>query len=65
MYKNIVDTSFKWDNFTINEQNKILKSKRSNNYLDTTKLENKYKVKHISIAIFDCLQKIKKNKLQS
>tara|TARA_Y100000389_G_scaffold185936_1_gene205817 strand:- start:3418 stop:4266 length:849 start_codon:yes stop_codon:yes gene_type:complete len=65
MYKNIVDSKFKWDNFTINEQNKILKSKRSNNYLDTTKLENKYKVKHISIAVFDCLQKIKKNKLQT
>jgi dTDP-4-dehydrorhamnose reductase len=39
MYKEIVDPNFIWENFSIEEQDKILESKRSNNYLDTTKLE--------------------------
>jgi hypothetical protein len=38
MYKEIVDPEFTWSNFTIEEQNQILASKRSNNCLDTTKL---------------------------
>lgn len=38
MYKEIVDPEFTWTNFTIEEQNQILASKRSNNCLDTTKL---------------------------
>ena len=42
MYKQHVDPSFTWKNFTIEEQNKILLSKRSNNVLDTTKLEAWY-----------------------
>ena len=33
MYKEIVDPNFTWENFDIEEQNKILDSKRSNNYL--------------------------------
>ena len=40
MYKEIVDPDFTWDNFTVEEQNQILASKRSNNCLDTTKLTN-------------------------
>ena len=39
MYKDIIDPSFTWKNFTIEEQDKILSSKRSNNLMDT----NKYK----------------------
>ena len=42
MYREIVDPAFTWNNFTIDEQNKILLSKRSNNYLDTTKLSGLY-----------------------
>ena len=42
MYKEIVDPDFKWDNFTIDEQAKILDSGRSNNYLDTTRLSTLY-----------------------
>ena len=42
MYKEIVDPSFTWNNFTIDEQNQILLSKRSNNYLDTNKLQTMY-----------------------
>ena len=32
MYRDIVDTSFTWENFTLEEQDKVLSSKRSNNY---------------------------------
>jgi dTDP-4-dehydrorhamnose reductase len=39
MYTDIVDNNFSWNNFTIEEQDKLLLSKRSNNHLDTTKLE--------------------------
>ncbi|TFJ84239.1 hypothetical protein NSK_004230 [Nannochloropsis salina CCMP1776] len=37
LYKKHVDPSYTWENFTIDEQNKILAAKRSNNELDTTK----------------------------
>jgi len=40
LYKEIVDNSFTWENFTIEEQNVILKAKRSNCALDTSKLKN-------------------------
>ena len=42
MYKDIVDPNFTWENFDIEEQNSILDSKRSNNYLDTKKIEELY-----------------------
>jgi len=42
MFREIVDPSFKWSNFSIEEQSKILSSQRSNNCLDTTKLESLY-----------------------
>ena len=40
MYKEIVDPTFTWKNFTQEEQAKILAADRSNNYLSTQKLEN-------------------------
>lgn len=55
MYKQIVDNSFTWKNFTIDEQNQVLASKRSNNCLDTTRLEQFAKVKHIKEAVRDVL----------
>lgn len=52
MYKKYVDPEFKWDNLSVLEQNKILKSKRSNNTLDTTKLQLLYpQVKRISNSV--------------
>jgi dTDP-glucose 4,6-dehydratase len=39
MYCNIVDNEFTWDNMNLSEQDSILACKRSNNKLDTTKLE--------------------------
>jgi len=59
LYREIVDPDFKWANFDITEQDRILKSKRSNNFLDTTKLINKYSVKNIKEATIDVLHKMK------
>ena len=55
LYKKYKDNNFTWENFTIDEQNLILDSKRSNNYLDTTKLESKYKIKSIKDSIISII----------
>ena len=60
MYKEIVDPSFTWENFTIEEQNKILKSKRSNNHMDTNKIIALYPdIPDIKTAIRNCLINMK------
>lgn len=57
MYKEIVDPDFVWKNFTIEEQNEILAAGRSNNYLDTTRLEQLYpQVKNIKDSVRECLE---------
>lgn len=56
MFREIVDPLFEWENFTQEEQRKILASDRSNNYLDTTTLETLYPhVKNIKESIRDIL----------
>jgi len=42
VYRNIIDPQFTWKNFTLEEQQKILKSDRSNNLLDTSKITSEY-----------------------
>jgi hypothetical protein len=42
LYQKYVDPTFLWKNFTQEEQAKILLSGRSNNELDTTKLQQLY-----------------------
>jgi 3,5-epimerase/4-reductase len=66
MYKEIVDPEFTWENFSIDEQNNILASKRSTNCLDTTTLEtdNINNIKHIKEAVRDvlvCMKEYKQN----
>ena len=57
MYKNIVDPLFSWENFNIEEQNKILASERSNNFLDTSKLEQEYvDIPNIRDSVIKCLE---------
>jgi dTDP-glucose 4,6-dehydratase len=64
MYKEIVDHNFSWKNFSQEEQLAILAADRSNNHLDTTKLENLYpEVKHIRDSVRECLIQYK-NTLQ-
>jgi dTDP-glucose 4,6-dehydratase len=56
MYRQFVNPEFEWVNFTIDEQNEILSSKRSNNYLDTAKLESIFpNVRNIQDAVRDCM----------
>ena len=57
MYKEIVDPEFEWTNFNLDEQNSILDSKRSNNFLDTKLLEELYpNIKNIKDSIRECLK---------
>ena len=56
MYKEYVDPEFTWKNFTIEEQNQILKSERSNNLLDTTCLEKLFpEIKNIKESVKDIM----------
>lgn len=43
LFRDIVRPSFKWANFTLEEQAKVIKAGRSNCLLDTTKIEAKAK----------------------
>ncbi len=63
MYKQYVDPNFTWKNFTIKEQAEILESERSNNYLDTTRIESLYPdIKNIKDSVRCILQDyVKKN----
>lgn len=62
MYKEVVDNDFEWENFDIKEQDQILLSKRSNNYLDTNKLQEKYpNVRSIKDSVREMLIQMKKN----
>ena len=64
MYKEIVDNSFTWNNFSIEEQSAILASGRSNNFLETNKLQSMYpNVKNIKESVRDILYKMVLNKV--
>jgi 3,5-epimerase/4-reductase len=59
MYHEIVDSDFKWDNFSIEEQSRVLDAGRSNNYLDTTRLETLYPhVKNVKESVRDMLMQM-------
>ena len=61
MYKEIIDPLFEWKNFTIEEQNQILKSERSNNQMDTSKLISLYpNVPDIKTGVRNCLLEMKR-----
>jgi dTDP-4-dehydrorhamnose reductase len=60
LYKEIINPDFKWENMTIEEQNKILLSERSNNILNTEKLKKLYPdVKDIKTSIKDLFLNLK------
>ena len=62
MYRNIIDPYFKWQNFSKEDQDKILAGGRSNNCLDTTKLLSMYPhVKNIKDSVKDVLERMKIN----
>ena len=62
MYKEIVDNKFTYKNFNLEEQRKILASDRSNNFLETNKLETMFpEVMNIKESIKKYLLEYKKN----
>ena len=58
LYKKHIDPKFTWINFSEDEQNAILKSKRSNCELDTTKLQMDYQVSEIHDSLDNLLRNI-------
>lgn len=61
LYKDIVNNNFTWKNFTLQEQNEIILSKRSNNVLDTSKISAFYPIKNINDSLINVLQSYKNN----
>ena len=56
MYKEIVNPAFTYENFTIEQQRTILAADRSNNFLETTKLESLFpNVSNIKDSVRKCL----------
>jgi hypothetical protein len=61
LYKEIVDPNKTWENITQEEHDGMLKSKRSNNQLDTSLLQTLYPgVPNVREAIIQSLHDIKK-----
>lgn len=60
MYRDMVDPNFKWENFSQEEQRAILDADRSNNLLNTKKLEELYpEVKPIQEAVKEVFERMK------
>lgn len=58
LYKKYINPDFTWVNFTEEEQNKVLKSQRSNCHLDVSKLTSQYSVDEIHVAVKKLFQKM-------
>ena len=57
MYKENIDKSFSWENFSVEEQNTILLSKRSNIQLSTDKLYSLYPdIPDIKTSVEKCIK---------
>lgn len=63
MIKDIAKPDLKWENFTQEEQSKILLAERSNNSLSTTKLESYANVNNIRDAVCDVIKEMHSKKL--
>jgi len=62
LYKLYIDPEFQYQNFSVEEQDRVLKAGRSNNHLDTTKLQSLYpNLPHISISIQDVYKRMRNN----
>ncbi len=60
IYRDTIDPTFTWKNMTLEQQSKMLKSDRSNNYLDTSKIAKKYpKLRNIHDSIIIVINKMK------
>lgn len=65
MVRDVVDPEFEWENFSIEEQDKILSSERSNNMLNTDHLREIYPhVLPIKESVRNVLKTMKENNVQ-
>ena len=69
MFRDIVRPSFKWTNFSLEEQSKTIKADRSNCELDNTKLMDvlrkyNYEVPEIHKVYQGCFERMKKNGIE-
>lgn len=62
MYTRYIDPDFTYENFTTEEMGKILAADRSNNHLDTTKLERDYTIPEIHASLERLFQSIAKDR---
>lgn len=58
MYKSLINPNFTYKNFTKEEQAQILKADRSNNYLETRKLEKEYSILPMKESISKLFQSL-------
>lgn len=59
MYKDIINPDLEWENISISEQDKILKSQRSNCQLNTDKLYDLYpNIPDIKVSVKKCIEKM-------
>lgn len=63
MYRDIIDPDFTYENFSLEEQSQVLKSDRSNNCLDTTRLEQEYFILPIYESVQRLLKRVRKKEL--
>ncbi|CAM9692860.1 unnamed protein product, partial [Ectocarpus sp. 13 AM-2016] len=64
MYKEYIDPSYTYTNFTVEEQDKILVAGRSNNTLDVSKMVNalpEIEIKEIHVAMQGVFKRMKEN----
>lgn len=63
MYREYVDNDFTWKNFSLEEQRAILAADRSNNHLDTSKLEKLYPdIKPIRESVRNVMNRFNKSR---
>ena len=66
LYKQHVDPEFRWHNFSLAEQDAVLASKRSNNWLDTHELQRLFpNVKPIQTSVEDLMKTYKRMDLNA
>lgn len=56
LYRKYINNTHTWTNFSLREQDNVLKAKRSNNHLDTSKIEKLYKIPDIKTSVEKIMQ---------
>jgi dTDP-4-dehydrorhamnose reductase len=65
LYVEYMDRSYTYNNFSKEDQELVLKAGRSNNYLETSKLESEYTIPSIHESIERMFQRLSREKLSS